>query len=140
VPEFYLRSIRKWRKEEMPTEANNLPEIPSIPVVVKGLMTSTWTHFPDTGAEDIGVSPGCFDFFTTSPPNTIHKAEVKVSLAVKSVSINVPARDPDINVCIRVNLHVVGKFLHSACKIFRVLTPDVVREDYTWELDTSKSR
>ena len=119
-------------------EANNLPEIPSIPVVVKGLMTSTQTHFLDTGTEDISVGPSCFNFFATSLPNAIHKAEVKVGLTVKTMSVNVPSRDPNINLCVWVNLHVVGKLFHPACKILQVLTPDVVREDYTWELDTSK--
>jgi len=53
------------------TETNDFPKVPTIPVIVKRVMTSRRTHFTDARCERVGMGPTCLYFLTTCTTNSI---------------------------------------------------------------------
>jgi hypothetical protein len=130
---------KTWQRMKR-TKAYNLTEIPAIPVVVQSVVPCTWRHLSHTRCECISGRPRCLYFFSTCPSRPSCITQTKIPSTLRSVSVNMPAWNSDIDSCCWVDLHVLREVGHASTEILRPLTADVVCDKNPGEYDTYECR
>jgi hypothetical protein len=109
-------------------------------MVVKGLVPRTRPHFPNACSKGVSLCSSRLHILTTSPPNAVHVTERKVSLAIITMSVNVPCGNSNLDLDSGVKLQAFREVFHALREIFRPLTANVVREDNAGKFGTRKRR
>jgi hypothetical protein len=135
-----MRLMIKQDNKLKRTKAYNLTEVPTIPLVIQRVVPCTWRHLSHTRRKCISRRPGGLYFFSARPPSPSCITQTKILSTPLSVSVNMPARDSNVNLNCWVDLHVLREVGHATAKVLRPLTADVVCDKNPWECYTDKRR
>ena len=86
-------------------KSDDFTEIPSIPMVVQGVVLCCWTHFVNTWGQWIRTCPNGLDILTDCPRGPLHITEVEIVPTRLAMTIDMPSRDCHVNPSCLWNLH-----------------------------------
>jgi hypothetical protein len=102
---------------EIRTKTDNFMKVPTIPVIVKCVVTSSRPHFTDTRSKRVGMRPTCLYIFTACPSCSNQVIEAEVIAAALTMPVDMPAGDGDIHTSVGIDLH--------SLRVFRIAFPHV---------------
>ena len=119
-------------------KSDDFTEIPSIPMVVQGVVPCCWTHFVNTWGQWIRTCPNGLDILTDCPRSPLHITEVEIVPTRLAMTIDMPSRDCHVNPSRLWNLHFGWELFHTFSEILGPLAGDVVCKDDAEEHDTNE--
>lgn len=78
------------------------------------------------------MRPTRFHLLPACPPRSFRKSQAEALSALLAVSIYMPARNANVDLGFRVDLHVFREVQHASAEVFRPLASYVIRDEYPW--------